>query len=422
MANTFKLPNLCKLTLSYIERCFTMVSETRMFLELNFSFIKKILASSELHIDSELEVLKALEMWIDFNGHGRKQFAKDLLLKVRLNLLSDRALKFISQETSLFKGNNGCVALVNKALENKKSQNNSSRSMNNRYCSQDSFDITFSGYSCNRSYRSTTEFIRSVKVDARNMKGCKKLPSFEGALIDRLLGSVYCKGEIFVLANYIRKRDNAIALKKYSLSSRRWKNVAYLKNRLDFCVCTFIDKVYILGGFDAQLTGLLNTCTYFDTKDFLYREKEIASLKESRCCAASTVFKGKIILTGGFGEHWDQLNTVAAYDHVADEWSKMPNMVNAHSYHDVVTIKNKMYVISRKNVKVFDGQKFVLLKPPSDYFVNLEAFSTGNKIHVVNFDNGKILKYDTVEDEWSEEPIKFAGNKRYEHFVKIPKM
>ena len=92
-----------------------MVYATRMFLELNFSFIKKILASSELHIDSELEVLKALEMWIDFNINGRKQFAKDLLLKVRLNLLSDYALKFILEKTSLFKANNGCVALVNEA-------------------------------------------------------------------------------------------------------------------------------------------------------------------------------------------------------------------------------------------------------------------------------------------------------------------
>ena len=121
-------------------------------------------------------------------------------------------------------------------------------------------------------------------VDASNMKSCKRLSNFKGALLDGLMGAVYCKGEIFVFASYIRKRDYAIALKKYSLSTGRWKNVAYLKNRQDFCVCTFIDNVYILGGEDvngAEITGILKTCTNFHTKDLLYMEKEMASMKQS---------------------------------------------------------------------------------------------------------------------------------------------
>ena len=81
-----------------------------------------------------------------------------------------------------------------------------------------------------------------------------------------------------------------------------------------------------------------------------------------------------------------------------------------------------MYVISHENVEVFDGQSFVLLKPPSDCFVNLKGYSIGNKIHVVNFYNGKILTYDTVKDEWSKEPIKLAGKKRYACLVKTPKI
>ena len=236
---------------------------------------------------------------------------------------------------------------------------------------------------------------------------------------------MYCKGQIFVFASYIRKRDHAIAVKKYSLSTGRWKNVAYLKNRLDFCVCTFIDQVYILGGVDvngAEITGFLNTCTNFHIKDFLYREKQVASMKQSRSSAACTVFKGKIVVTGGYHEEFNDLKTVEAYDHLANEWSVMPNMIKAHSYHDAVTVKNKMYVVCDENVEIFDGQKFVSLKRPSDYKYGRGTFSTGNKIHVVKFHKGKMLTYDTVKDKWSEEPIKFAGKKRYECFVKTPKI
>ena len=52
--NLFNLPRLQNLTLSYIERCFTIVSNNKSLLELEFSCISKILASSELLITSEI--------------------------------------------------------------------------------------------------------------------------------------------------------------------------------------------------------------------------------------------------------------------------------------------------------------------------------------------------------------------------------
>ena len=132
--------------------------------------------------------------------------------------------------------------------------------------------------------------------------------------------------------------------------------------------------------------------------------------------------KENIVVAGGFRELL-HLNTVEAYDHLADKWSWMPNMINGYSKHNLVTVKDKMYVISHKNVEVFDGQKFVSLKRPSGYAFDCGAFSTGNKIHVVKFYKVKMLTYDTVKDEWSaEEPTKFAGKKRYECLIKTPKV
>ena len=81
--------------------------------------------------------------------------------------------------------------------------------------------------------------------------------------------------------------------------------------------------------------------------------------------------------------------------------SRKPNMINAYSYNNSVTVKNKMYVISHENFDIYDGKKFVSLKRSSDYAYGCETFSTGNKIHVVKFYNGKMLTYDTVKDEWS---------------------
>ena len=58
--NLFNLTNLQNSCHSYIQRCFTIVSDNESFLELEYNLISKILASSELLITSEIEVLKVI--------------------------------------------------------------------------------------------------------------------------------------------------------------------------------------------------------------------------------------------------------------------------------------------------------------------------------------------------------------------------
>ena len=102
IADFFNLRNVADINLYYIERCFTMVAETRKFLELDFTLVKKILSSSELEINSELEVFSAADNWISYNHKERSKFAKCLLLTVRLLLLSTSALNYLMCETSSF--------------------------------------------------------------------------------------------------------------------------------------------------------------------------------------------------------------------------------------------------------------------------------------------------------------------------------
>ena len=94
IAKTFSFAKLAKLTLCYIERRFPIVCETNNFLQLDFSTVAKILATSELHIDSEIQVLNAADGWVRLNNEERRKFAKELLLKVRHPLLSDHAMYF----------------------------------------------------------------------------------------------------------------------------------------------------------------------------------------------------------------------------------------------------------------------------------------------------------------------------------------
>ena len=105
VSTVFKLSNLPKLSLCYIERGFPIVADSKDFLELDFVSLVKILLSSELLTDTELQVFNAAEFWLNYSKE-RSYYAKAILSRIRLSLLSVPALKNILAKESCFTINN----------------------------------------------------------------------------------------------------------------------------------------------------------------------------------------------------------------------------------------------------------------------------------------------------------------------------
>ena len=70
----FKLTDLNITVFRYIERCFSMIVDTKSFIELDIKTVSKILASSSLQIDSEVEVYNAANKWLNCNSEERSKF------------------------------------------------------------------------------------------------------------------------------------------------------------------------------------------------------------------------------------------------------------------------------------------------------------------------------------------------------------
>ena len=117
ISRQFGLVNIAKSTLDLMKRCFSIVAETNGFKELPFNLVKIILASSSLKIDTEMEVFKAAESWLNFNYKDRRKYAKDLLLKVRLPLLSKSALKKIIAKNSSLIESEDCIQIIKSLAE-----------------------------------------------------------------------------------------------------------------------------------------------------------------------------------------------------------------------------------------------------------------------------------------------------------------
>ena len=422
-AKVFNVPSLQKASFIYIERCFTMIVESQNYLELDYFCVSKILASSELNTTSEHEVYNAVNIWLNYNIEKYSKFAKNLLLKVRFPLLSDHALKHISNKpfSSLCKIDD-CVEVLNKGLEDRDSmyQHKFSTYYTNRYCSQELFNILICGGYGTKSYQPVQ---RVVEFNVNNPGITNNHPSMNMWRFDFKI--VCLKAEVYVFGGDDSRRNSITSVDKYSPVTKTWNNVTDMyDDRAHFCTCAFMGSIYLVGGcyyegFDCTIT---NSCLQFDSKDNNW--KEVCGMKQERQYAAATVFEGRIVVSGGWDNNDNKLNSVEYYDFVVDSWTPMPNMIEGRSHHDLVAVKSKLFAIGGKSTgntcEVLDStcKTFVTLKS-SIGFNAYKAVSIGSKFFI--FQNGlpNIVSYDVDKDKWSENSCEATDNISYFSCVKL---
>ena len=420
IAKIFSLSSLYKATFFYVERCFAMVVDTPNYLELEFVLVSKILTSCKLKLTSELEVLDAANKWLIYNFQERSKFAKQLLLTVRLPLLSNYTLKYLTNNYSSITEIDECKSIMKAVSLNKDKYyyNKSTLYYTSRYCDQQMFKIIV----CGGRDRLWNHVGDAELLNANNLSCGYVIAS----MIDNRWKPqvVYLKGEVYVFGGYLH--DNRIPfVEKYSPSTNAWIKVTDMPdNRRLFCACAFMDKIYILGGCVGWIGSIsdmtvYSSCFQFDTKH--YQFKKVAQMNEFRQSAASVVFDGRLVISGGWDPH-NMLNTVESYDAVADAWTSMPSMIEQRYDHSLVVVNSKLFVIGgfqTVTCEVFDNNSktFVSLWSSSSIRYNT-ALSIGSKILI--FKQSSVVSYDVDTDKLSEETCRTINISNDYSYVLLP--
>ena len=419
VASIFSLSSVSQMSLWFIERCFTTVICSTNFLELDFVLISRVLASSHLNIDSELQIYSAAEAWLSHNVNERGKYSTNVLLKTRLNLLSDHALKFLLSKNSSFHNNVEVVAKMKDVLQNRKlgDENKNKNLCKSRYCDQEHFNMILCG---GYDFSSHTEVKKVLSINIDRLNSFKILPELNKS---QMCSSMVCiKDEVYVFGGIYGNNDHVMSIEKYSAATNAWEKAGdFYDYRFRFSACSFMGNIYIVGGRDRNLSPL-SSCVKFDTKSRKWIE--MAGMNLGRSDLACTVYDGKVVISGGSGD--DRFKSVEAYDHIADEWSYLPNMIESRFCHKSVAMKNKLFVIggySTEAGEVYDSisKNFVLLKPiPSFLDFHSEVISIGNKVLVFQNMRNVVLIYDMENDSWSEESCEITKHLFKFCCVKIP--
>ena len=138
--------------------------------------------------------------------------------------------------------------------------------------------------------------------------------------------------------------------------------------------------------------------------------------------SACSVFGGRIVVSGGI---WTGSDTdeVEVYDHCANEWSQMPNMIESRSDHASISIKNKLFIMHgwSHQCEVFDSfsQKFAYIKtvlPIHKFSVQLAQYVTGGN-EIMIFDLPDAVVFDVEQEKWREEKSFDSGRAPFDCFI-----
>ena len=411
LAKLYKLAITSETSLAYIERCFQMVDEAPNFLHLDINTVVRILGSSELNNHSEIEVFSAAINWLEHDIEERSKYAKQLLLKVRLTLLSEHAFEHISNRKSLVCKNIELSKTLNEVLQNQKTLflASTDKYITSRYCSQNKFNVLICG-----GRNKQCLVVRNVhQVEGNTLKYVKDVSKMK---VERIyFEAVSLKGEVYAFGGHKKGRGVIKSVEKYSPSFNTWKKVADMFDKREyFCTCAFMDKIFILGAFYEKGNVVTSSCIYFDIRQDNF--VEVSKMIHARMSAACVVFQGKIVISGGMENDNNELNSVESYDVFSNKWSLMPSTTNIYSYHSLVVVKDKLFVIGGDEedcCEVFDNvcKKFVSLKYPpyTQLYTDFnKSLAVGNKIVVFLDLSPYVVCYDVDKDEWSEEPCELT--------------
>ena len=410
---------------------FLMISETNNFSQLDVELFEKIVSRSSLLVTTEIEVYQTVDKWINYNFKERIKFAKRLLQKIRLPLLSEKTLKTMLTKNNCFTINKDSKAIVNDILRSNFDfyRNKQKNFFTARYCSHDAFDILyFGGYEKTKvdGYVVDDKILRMKH--SHDCNNSEKVSSLVKKRYDSKI--VYLNGNVYIFGGFDDRNRFIKEVEMYSHLTKTCKVVANIEdiNNYELCfyaVCGFMDKIYLFGGYDA-LDNERDLCIEFYTEDFSWNHK--SNMNEKREDPTACVFEEKIIVSGGI-QHPDddfvnyvnfydgnfdrRLNTVEAYEPINDTWTEFPTMNYSRCYHKSVVVKNKLFVLAGGTDinEVYDStsKKFTVLKPSfSLYDINsndpIAAFNVGHKLFSYFEGSSSIFWFDTIKGEWYEEP------------------
>ena len=174
----------------------------------------------------------------------------------------------------------------------------------NRFCSQEDFDIIISGI---HNDLTNTKVKSNTRISYPELKKIETLYSSSKYSISQITirerSSIWIIYRTGILHNpHTTVKDLFIDSSRISLDKNgQWiKAIQLPDTRVNYSACSFMKSLYVFGGYNEHS---LKSCLKYDTE--VSKWTDIANMYNGRGHAACTVFEGKIVVSGGWSSSFE---------------------------------------------------------------------------------------------------------------------
>uniref|UniRef100_A0A8C4QME8 Intracisternal A particle-promoted polypeptide n=1 Tax=Eptatretus burgeri TaxID=7764 RepID=A0A8C4QME8_EPTBU len=390
---------------AFVEEKFLEVVQEDEFLALPESTLQQLLASEDLRVAEEIQVLSAALRWLDYSPATRRSRITSLLVHIRLPLLSPTRTARLVQDVSdlslrvalqvlladflrkgpgrrVFEGRGragdcrpafACSLLSNSISEPRRKARKMvyavggfSRWIGARWsdgralCAVERFD-TFGGHwTADSSLHQARSGLALTTLHGEVYAIGGESDSMIFASVERFdpgrhqwtnvaclhhprmgLGAVACNGAIYALGGWVGAEIGR-TVERFDPDENKWEEVVEMATpRYHFGCCEMGGAIYVVGGLDESGTELASA-ERFDP--LVARWIPLVSMTTKRAYLTLTAAGGRLFAVGGWNESSGALNSVECYDPEIECWISVPPMTVGRASCSAVGFSGRLFI------------------------------------------------------------------------------
>ena len=403
------LVNACQ---KFIKKFFTHVSQSDEFLMLPLDQVQKLVSEDELEVASEEIVFESVMSWVNHDESSRKDQLPQLLVCVRMPLLTPQYLSDKVAPEELIRGSHKCRDLLDEAkdfhlMPERRPLLNRFRTKTRRCKETAGVIYAVGGQAKSGNSLSTVEVYDPVMGRWQDAEAMSMLRSRVGVAV---LGN-----RLYAIGGY-NGSERLNTVEEFDAETKRWSRVASMNcNRSAVGAVTVGQNIYVCGGFDG--ISSLDTVEKYYTVDNTWTH--IPSMSKSRSAAGVVHLDGKIYVLGGHNG-LSIFESVECFDATKEEcrWTEGRSMLSKRCRLGVTTLNGKIYACGG-----YDGSSFLRTVEMYDPVANKWTYvasmnvtrsrvalvaNMGNLYAIGGYDGMKNLStvemYNPDKDEWTFAP------------------
>ncbi|XP_052805467.1 kelch-like protein 18 isoform X2 [Mya arenaria] len=405
-ADQYMCTGLVEAANKYVQKHFKDVMRSEEFLNLPRTDVLDILGRDELNVSTEEQVYEAVLLWVKKEIDSRQDCLPELMVKVRLPLLTPQFLSDRVATEELIKSSHKCRDLLDVArdyhLMPERRPLLQTFKARPRCCSDiPGMIYAVGGLTSSGDSLSTVECFDPLVSRWSVAEAMSTMRSRVGVAV--------LNGQLYAIGGY-DGQDRLSTVEVFDQSTKRWKKVAAMNcKRSALGAAALNRRLYVLGGYDGVTS--LKSVEVFDPENNVWTI--LSNMLKHRSASGVTVLDGEIYACGGH-DGLSIFDSVECYNTSTNTWRYLAPMMSKRCRLGIAALNGKLYAaggydgsVFLKTVECYNPEKneWRPVKAMKVKRSRVALVSTYGKIYAIGGYDGStnlssVEMYDPEKDTW----------------------